>query len=157
MSHISAACYRQISSLAGAGESSPGEVRDGVPNSVWRRSRAFRSGVFAVLALLCLLAGGCGGRPTHRYTDTKDVKIDTISHVVDGDFLVVTALLVNADDGAVRHSVYRMQWFDETGGLLEQSSWRPVIVKGDSPVYIKERSTMPGAKEYTLVISNDAS
>ena len=107
-------------------------------------------------ALACVLLAGCA-RPTHHYTDTKDVKIDSIGHTVEGDFLVVTAVLKNSDDDEVNHSVYRMQWFDENGGLLEQSAWRPVIVKGGAPVYVKERSTVPGAKEYTLVISNDAS
>lgn len=106
--------------------------------------------------LLCLALVSCG-RPTHLYTDTKDVKIDSISHVIEGDFLVVTAVLINRDDDAIQHSVYRMQWFDEAGALLEQSAWRPVIVKGGAPVRLKERSTVPGAKEYTLIISNDAS
>jgi uncharacterized protein YcfL len=109
-----------------------------------------------IFILCCALAAGCG-RPAYQYTDTKDVKIDSISHVQDGDFLVVTAVLVNADDDEIQHSVYRMLWFDADGMLIEQSSWRPVIVKGGTPVYVKERSTVPGATEYTLVISNDAS
>lgn len=50
-----------------------------------------------------------------------------------------------------------MLWFDENGAMIEQTSWRPVVVKGGAPVYVKERSTVPGAKEYTLLISNDAS
>ena len=110
----------------------------------------------AFLLAVFLLLAGCG-RATHQYTDTKDVKIDTISHVEDGDFLVVTAVLVNKSSGAVQHSVYRMLWFDKDGVMIEQSSWRSVVVKGGAPVYIKERSTVPGAKEYTLLISNDAS
>lgn len=107
------------------------------------------------LALFLLLAG-CG-RATHQYTDTKDVKIDSIGHMEDGAFLVVTAVLVNKSGGAVQHSVYRMLWFDENGTMIEQSAWRPVVVKGGAPIYIKERSTVPGAKEYTLLLSNDAS
>ena len=115
-----------------------------------------RISLFLAVVLLGCLLSACG-RSTHVYTDTKDVKVDSIKHVVDGDFLVVTAVLVNKDSGSVQHSVYRMQWFDADGNLLEQSSWRPVIVKGGVEVYVKERSTVPGAKEYTLVISNDAS
>lgn len=113
------------------------------------------STLLAVIAMAFLLAA-CG-RATHLYTDNKDVKIDSISHVQDGDFLLVTAKLINDDDDDVTHSVYRMLWFDDKGTLLEQSAWRPVIVKGGAPVYVKERSTVPGAKEYTLLISNDAS
>lgn len=109
-----------------------------------------------VLALFCLIAAGCG-RSTHVYTDTKAVKIDSITHATDGEFLVVTAILVNKDKGEINHSVYRMLWFDEKGAMIEQTSWRPVVVKGGAPVYVKERSTVPGAKEYTLLISNDAS
>lgn len=110
-----------------------------------------------LLVLFCIgLLASCG-RSTHEYLDNDDVRIKSIKHVEDGDFLVVTAVLVNDDDDDISHSVYRMQWFDDDGMLLEQSSWRPVIVKGKAPVYIKERSTIPGAKEYTLIISNDAS
>ena len=108
----------------------------------------------AMLLVSCLLSA-CG-KPTHMYTDTKDVKVDSISHVADGDFLLVTAVLVNKDKDSVQHSVYRMQWFGKDDNLLEQSSWRPVRVKGGAPVYVRERSTVPGAKTYTLVISNDA-
>lgn len=110
-----------------------------------------------LLPVLLLLALAACGRPTHVYTDTKDVKVDTVSHTADGDFLVVTAKLVNSSDSAVNNSVYRIQWFDADGNLLEQSSWRPVVVKGGAPVYVKERSTVPGAKEFTILISNDAS
>ncbi len=112
---------------------------------------------FLTAALFCCLAlAGCG-RATHVYTDTKDVKIDSINHVEDGDFLVVSAVLVNSDKDSIQHSVYRVLWFDKDGVMIEQTSWRPVIVKGGAPVYIKERSTVPGATEYTVLISNDAS
>ncbi|MCL1887116.1 MAG: DUF1425 domain-containing protein [Betaproteobacteria bacterium] len=110
--------------------------------------------LFFVLCLGFLVS--CG-RSTHEYLDNKDVKIKSIQHAKDGEFLVVTAVLVNNDGDSVQHSVYRMLWFDKDGALLEQSAWRPVIVKGKAPVYVKERSTIPGAKEYTLIISNDAS
>jgi uncharacterized protein YcfL len=91
------------------------------------------------------------------YTDTKDVRVDAISHAADGDFLVVSAVLVNEDSGSVRHSVYCVLWFDKDGTMIEQTSWRPVVVKGGAPVYVKERSTVPGATEYTVLLSNDAS
>lgn len=109
-----------------------------------------------VVGALGLLLSGCG-RPEYVYTDTKDVKVEEIKRVQDGDFLIVTAMLVNKDKDSIQHSVYRVLWFDADGGLLEQSAWRAVIVKGGAPVYVKERSTVPGAKEYTVLISNDAS
>jgi uncharacterized protein YcfL len=112
--------------------------------------------LFSVLVLCVLLVAGCG-RSTYIYTDTSDVEVDSISHVQDGEFLVVFAVLVSADDDEVTHSVYRMLWFDAEGMLIEQTSWRPVVVKGGAPVHIRERSTVPGAAEYTLLISNDAS
>ncbi len=115
-----------------------------------------RTSLFAVAALCCLVIAGCG-RSTHIYTDTKDVKVDEISHVADGDFLVINAVLVSKDEDSIQHSVYRVLWFDKDGTMLEQTAWRPVIVKGGAPVYIKERSTVPGATEYTVLISNDAS
>lgn len=115
-----------------------------------------RISLFAALVFCCLAFAGCG-RSTHVYTDTKDVKVDSISHVADGDFLVISAVLVNDNKSSVQHSVYRVLWFDKDGAMIEQTAWRPVIVKGGDTVYIKERSTVPGATEYTVLISNDAS
>ncbi|CAK7063847.1 MAG: hypothetical protein DELT_01550 [Desulfovibrio sp.] len=115
-----------------------------------------RTKLFLVLVFSCIVLAGCG-RATHIYTDTKAVKIDSISHVKDGNFLVVSAVLINNDDDEINHAVYRMLWFDENGAMIEQSSWRPVVVKGGMPVHVKMRSTVPGAKDYTLYISNDAS
>jgi len=110
-----------------------------------------------LLVLFCFgLLASCG-RSTHEYLDNEDVRIESVKHAKDGDFLVVTAMLVNDDDDDIQHSVYRVLWFDGDGILLEQSAWRPVVVKGKAPVYIKERSTVPGAEEFTIVISNDAS
>ena len=111
----------------------------------------------SAFVLCCFLAlTGCG-RATHIYTDNKDVSVDAINHVADGDFLVITATLVNSDSDDIQHSVYRVLWFDKNGTMIEQTAWRPVVVKGGTPVYIKERSTVPGAMEYTVLISNDAS
>lgn len=115
----------------------------------------WRTSVSVTLFCLLLALASCG-RATHRYVDTEDVEIQSISHTVDGDFLVVSAVLENTDDD-IRHSVYRMQWFDASGAMIEQSAWRPLIVKGEEPVHITERSTVPGATEYTLILSNDES
>ena len=115
-----------------------------------------RISLFAAAILCCLALAGCG-RTTHVYTDTKDVKIDSISHTTDGNFLVINAVLVNKDEDSIQRSVYRVLWFNKDGAMIEQTSWRPVIVKGGAPVYIRERSTVPGATEYTVLISNDAS
>ncbi len=110
-----------------------------------------------LLVLFCLgLLASCG-RSTHEYLDNEDVKIQSVKHAKDGEFLVVTAMLVNDDDDDIQHSVYRVLWFDADGVLLEQTAWRPVVVKGKAPVYIQERSTVPGAEEFSIVISNDAS
>lgn len=108
--------------------------------------------------VLCLLfsISACS-RPNHIYTDTKDVKIENISHREEGNFLVVSAVLVNKDKSSVQNSVYRVLWFDKNGELIEESAWRPIVIKGGTPVYVKERSTVPGATEYTVLISNDAS
>jgi len=117
----------------------------------------FRLSAGLGLLLLFLAALSACGRPTTEYTDNKDVRIESIVHKVDGEFLVVYAVLRNNDRDDVNNSVYRMEWYDAQGFLLEKSNWRPLKVKGGAAVHVRERSTIPGAKEYTLVISNDAS
>lgn len=109
-------------------------------------------------ALLCLalFIVACGGRSQYEYLDTKDVRIESIQHFKEGDFLVVQAILRNDSSSAVENPVYRMEWYDGNDRLIEQSAWRPLIIKGNDTVHITERSTVPGAKEYTLAISNDA-
>ena len=107
--------------------------------------------------LFCFVLLVSCGRATHEYLDNKDVRVESTQKKADGDFLVITAKLINDDDDEVQHSVYRILWFDDDGTLLEQSSWRPVTVKGKAPVFIRERSTVPGATEFTILLSNDAS
>ena len=63
--------------------------------------------LFFVLCLGFLVS--CG-RSTHEYLDNKDVKIKSIQHAKDGEFLVVTAVLVNNDGDSVQHSVYRIYY-----------------------------------------------
>jgi uncharacterized protein YcfL len=108
------------------------------------------------LLCLALLLVSCGGRNQYEYLDTKAVRIEKISHVEDGPFLVVTAVLRNDSSSAVENPVYRMEWYGDDDMLLEKSSWRPLIVKGGDRVRVTERSTVPGAREYTLIISSDA-
>lgn len=111
---------------------------------------------FLIIGAFVGLLTACGPT-THEYLDNKDVKVQDVKQSKDGDFIVVTAKLVNDDDDDVTNSVYRVIWFDGDEMPIEQSAWRPIIVKGKVPVYIKERSTVPGAKSFKIMISNDAS
>ncbi|MDL2306975.1 YcfL family protein [Desulfovibrio sp. OttesenSCG-928-C06] len=114
--------------------------------------------LLALMASLVMLAGltGCGGRATHEYADNEDVEVESIQGRMEGDLMLVYAVLRNSSSDDVNDSVYRVEWYDADGFLLEQTSWRPVKVKGGAAMHVRERSTIPGAKEYTLVISNDS-
>lgn len=112
--------------------------------------------VLPLLALLLLALGACG-RPTVEYTDNKDVVIEEARARKAGDYLEVSAVLRNNDDDDVTRAVYRVEWYDKDGFLIEKTSWRPALVKGGGATHIKERSSVPGAEEFTIVISNDAS
>ena len=111
----------------------------------------------ALVLGVCLFLAACGGRPEYEYADNKDVRIEKItSRSMEGGFLEITAELRNSSKSAVHSSRYQVLWFDKDGFLLEETSWRPVRVTGGAPAYVRERSTRPGAKDFTLVLSNEA-
>ena len=110
--------------------------------------------LLCVLAVL-LLACACSSKID--YLDNKDVKLFDVKAVEEDDFLLLHLNFKNSSSSDVNNTVYRVEWFDEDGNFLEQTSWRPVIVKGGVTVRATERSTVPGAKDYRIQISNDAS
>jgi uncharacterized protein YcfL len=104
----------------------------------------------------CLFLVACG-RPQYEYADSKDVLVESIeSREISGGFLEISAVLRNDSSGDVNNSVYRVFWFDKEGFLVEETSWRPVRVTHGAPVHVRERSTKPGIKDFTLVISSEA-
>lgn len=109
-----------------------------------------------LLSALLLTLGACG-RPAVEYTDNKDVVIENAKSRKVSGYLEVSGVLRNDDSDDVNRSVYRVEFYDAEGFLLEHTSWRPALVKGGGAIHIKERSTVPGAEEFTIVISNDAS
>lgn len=117
--------------------------------------RARRSAALLCLPLLLTLLFACG-RKTIHYTDNDDVVVEEITHFKEGDFLVIQATLRNDSSSAVERPVYRVEWYDGRGRLLETTAWRPLIVKGGASRHVIERSTIPGAVEYTLILSTDA-
>ena len=111
----------------------------------------------AALLGFCLCLAACGGRPQYEYADNKDVLVENInSRVLEGGFMEVSAELRNNNRNDVNTTRYQMQWFDQNGFLLEKSSWRPVRVTRGAPEYVRVRSTKPGVKDFTLVISSEA-
>ncbi len=128
------------------------------PRRERRQPRAVAAKRFAALVCLLLLPGlflACG-RSTVHYTDNDDVLVEEITHFKEGEFLVLQATLRNDSSSAVETPVYRVEWFNGEGRLLETTAWRPLIVKGGASQHIRERSTVPGAVEYTLILSTDA-
>ena len=62
---------------------------------------------------------------------------------INDKFMVVAATLRST--GSAANRTYRVEWLDESGRRLEQSSWRPLIVKVGETARFTERSTVPGA------------
>lgn len=110
----------------------------------------------ALLGVSVLSAcGGSSARPEYEYADNKAVKIERIDkRAIEGDFLEISITFRNKSKGDENNSKYRVDWFDANGFIIEQSSWRPLRVKGGAAMYARERSTIPGAREFTVVISN---
>lgn len=110
----------------------------------------------ALCLAICLLVAACG-RPEYEYADTKDVVIEDVSsRNIQGDFMEISFTLRSKSNDERRTSYYRVHWFDKDGFMVEQTSWRPVSLRGRAPVTQRERSTKPGIKDFTIVISNKA-
>lgn len=108
------------------------------------------------LLTLALLAACSDARPEYEYADNKDVRIERIDkREIEGGFLEISITFRNKTKKDVNYPKYRVHWFDEGGFLLEQTSWRPLRIRGGAAMYARERSTRPGAVEYTVVISNE--
>ena len=115
----------------------------------------------SIVLLTALLAASfltacSSARPEYEYADNKDVKIESIQkRELEGGFLEVSITFRNKSKSDVNYPRYRVHWFDESGFLIEQTSWRPLRIKGGAAMYARERSTKPGVKEFTVVISNE--
>ena len=110
-----------------------------------------------IAAALCLvfLAACSDARPEYEYAGNKDVQIEKIDkRQIEGGFMEISITFRNKSKSDVNYPKYRIHWFDESGFLIEQTSWRPLRVKGGAAMYARERSTKPGVKEFTVVISN---
>lgn len=102
------------------------------------------------------MAVACG-RPEYEYADNKDVRIEDVkSRPIEGGFLEVTASFRGTSSGLRQTSYYQIHYFDKDGFPTENSSWRSVSIRGTAAVPIRERSTKPGATEFTFKISNKA-
>lgn len=112
--------------------------------------------VLIAAALTALLLIACSdARPEYEYAGNKDVKIESIDkRQIEGGFMEISITFRNKSKGDVNYPKYRVHWFDESGFMIEQSSWRPLRIQGGAAMYARERSTKPGAKEFTVVISN---
>ncbi len=105
---------------------------------------------------LCLLAAACG-RAEYEYADSEDVKIENVtSRSLEGGFMEVTAVFRGTNSGERQTSYYQIHWYDEDGILAERSSWRPLSMRGTAPMPVRERSTKPNIKDFTIIISNKA-
>jgi uncharacterized protein YcfL len=116
----------------------------------------WRTSVKIFLTALSLYILGACSPVSVEYTDNKDVYVDTKLYKQEGDFLAVYATLRNDDPDDVNNSVYRVEWYNDDGMLLEKTSWRPAQVKGGAAVHVRERSTVRGATKANIVLSNDA-
>lgn len=112
--------------------------------------------LFIALLALSFLAACSDARPEYEYADNKDVKVENIQkRELEGGFLEISITFRNKSKGDLNHPKYRVHWFDASGFLVEQTSWRPLRIKGGAAMYARERSTKPGIKEFTVVISNE--
>lgn len=103
-----------------------------------------------------LLAGCAGSRPEYEYSGSKAVKIENIEkRAIEGGFLEISITFRNRSSGNTNFTKYRVNWFDENGFLLEQTTWRPLRVQGGAAMYARERTTKPGVKDFTVVIATE--
>lgn len=112
--------------------------------------------LLAVLLVLALLAGCAGSRPEYEYSGSKAVKIENIEkRALEGGFMEISITFRNRSSGSTNFTKYRVNWFDESGFLLEQTTWRPLRVQGGAAMYARERTTKPGVKDFTVIIATE--
>lgn len=111
--------------------------------------------IFSVL-ITCALLAGCGSKRVD-YLDNDDVEVKVQWQEIEGDFLVAHMAFTHGDEDAVAHTVYKVEWLNDDDTVIETTSWRPLIVKGRRSIPVTERSTVPGAVDLRILISNDPS
>ena len=105
------------------------------------------------LALLFLTA--CGSKQV-QYLDSKEVTVTYLQEMRKGDYLVLR-LGFQGDSSSVYHSIYRVDWLDKDGQVVDSTSWRPIIVRGGLMVHATEQAMIPGVISYTVIVSNRSS
>lgn len=109
----------------------------------------------ALLLVLALFVTSCGSKE-YEYAGNKDVKIERIDkREIEDGFYEISIVFRNSSRSDLNHPKYRVHWFDENGFLLEETSWRPLRIKGGAAVYARERSTRPGVINFKVVIFNE--
>ena len=111
--------------------------------------------VFPIL-LACALLTGCGSKRVD-YLDNDDVEVKIQWQEAQGDFLVAHMMFSHSDKDAIAHTVYKIEWLNDDDVVIETTSWRPLISKGRRSIPVTERSTVPGATDLRILISNDPS
>jgi sensor domain CHASE-containing protein len=114
-----------------------------------------RCKIFLWILALALTLTACGGKAT--YLDNRDVRLVEEELEEKNGQVILYLGFRNSDSDEINHSVYRVDWMDDKGRVIESTSWRPIIVKGGATVRAIERSTVPGVTDCRVQISNNAS
>lgn len=108
-----------------------------------------------VLLVLAVFITSCGSKE-YEYAGNKDVKIESISkREMEDGFYEISIAFRNKSKSDLNYPKYRVHWFDQDGIMVEQTSWRPLRMKGGGSVYVRERSTKPDVKSFKVILFNE--
>lgn len=106
-----------------------------------------------LIAVATILFSGCFSEPKYYTIGKETIDVSNNQSFIEGKFLRVIATFTNKSDSDINGMVYQIQWHDDRGVLLEQSSWKPFTIIKNQKIQISELSTRAEAVDYKIVIS----
>ncbi|MBF0343768.1 MAG: DUF1425 domain-containing protein [Nitrospirae bacterium] len=89
------------------------------------------------------------------FLDSMSVLISDRQVTYEGKFLKVSIEFMNAYDNTVKKPVYKIEWLDDKGVMVDSTRWKPLTITGNEKVKVTEMTTNAGATRYKVIISVD--
>ncbi len=107
----------------------------------------------SLLAIGILTISGCSKEPKYYTIGKETIEVKNDKSFIEGKFLRLIATLQNKSSSDINGMVYQIEWYDDRGVIIEQSSWKPFTIIKNQQIQISELSSRTEAVDYRIVIS----